>query len=334
MSEITTKFAPILLEEINKSKRILLHCHPSPDPDSVGTSLAMKLALESLNKNVTLIQGDSDIPKAFDFPGVQTIVPKSYFDIDLSEFDLFIVLDSSSKGMISNKAEINFPNNLKVIAIDHHKSNELYGHINIVDSNYSSCAELLYDLLTEMGVSMNHDIALNLFMGMYADTGGFKYGNVTSKTFETLSQLVKLAPDYPKTIFTMENSNRKQKLVYEGLLLSSLKEYCNGKVAICSISNDKIISNGISKSDMSGSIISNQIKSVIDYDIGITAIEDEPNIVKISMRTRDSAKFDLSKLAVALGGGGHMAAAGARLNMTIDEAIDKVVQNIKLIYNL
>jgi phosphoesterase RecJ-like protein len=130
MNEKIKEFSPIFLKQINQSKKILLHCHPSSDPDSVGSALAMKLALESLNKDVVLIQGDDAVPKAFDFPGVETIIQKTYFDLDLSIFDLFISLDSSSKSMISNKAEIIFPNNLKVMVIDHHKSNTKYGHFN------------------------------------------------------------------------------------------------------------------------------------------------------------------------------------------------------------
>ncbi len=334
MNEKIKDFAINFLKEVNSSKKILLHCHPSSDPDSVGSALAMKLALETLKKDVTIIQGDDSIPDAFDFPEVETIVAKSYFDIDISLFDLFISLDSSSVNMISNKAQIIFPESLKVIVIDHHKSNTQYGHINFVDSSYPSTAQLLFDLFKEIRINLNHDIALNLFIGMYTDTGGFKYGNVDSKTFQIASELVSYATDFTKTIFTLENSNKRQRLIFEGLALSSIKEFCYGKLAIATVSYDDLIRNNIKKEDIISSSISNQLKSVIGYDIGIVMIEEEKGMVKLSIRTRDSNKYDVSKLAVSLGGGGHMAAAGARLNMNIEKAIDKVVENIKVIYNL
>src|SRR3989344_9571766 len=97
ISEEVKKAAPLIFNEIKKANSILLHCHPSPDPDSVGSVLAMKFALESLGKKVTVIQGDSEIPQAFmHFPGAGDIVQKSFDEMDLKEFDLFIILDSGS----------------------------------------------------------------------------------------------------------------------------------------------------------------------------------------------------------------------------------------------
>ncbi len=334
MTDIIKDFAPLFLKEIEKSNNILLHCHPSPDPDSVGSALAMKLALESINKKVTLIQGDNEIPKSFNFPGVNTIEKKSYSEINTNVFDLFISLDSNTKKMITNKQDIVFPENLKVIVIDHHKSNEGYGHINCIDSSYPATAQILFDLFKEIKIELNHDIALNLFMGIYTDTGGFKYLNNGASTLIVASELAKYAIDYPEIIFKMENSNRKQKLIFQGLALSSVKEFCNGKVAIASVSNDQLVENNIAREDILSSTIANEIKSIIDFDIAISIVEEEKGISKISIRTRDSNKYDLSKLAITLNGGGHKAAAGARLNMTINDAINKVVEQIKLIYNL
>src|SRR3989344_3205155 len=91
-----------ILSHIEKANSILLHCHPSPDPDSVGSVLAMKCALEQMGKKATVIKGDSDIPQAFmHFPGADTIVKKNFGEVDLKNFDLFIILDSASPEMIS-----------------------------------------------------------------------------------------------------------------------------------------------------------------------------------------------------------------------------------------
>jgi phosphoesterase RecJ-like protein len=334
MSEIVKNSAPLIIDEINKAKNILLHCHPSPDPDSVGSALAMKFALEGMGKNVTLIQGDNEIPKAFDFPGVGAVEKKSYGEIDASSFDLFIALDAASPKMISFKIDVVFPDSLRVVVIDHHVSNTNYGHINCVDGTYPATAQILSDLFKEMNVRLTHDIALNLFMGMYSDTGGFRYGRVNSSTFRTVAELVDLAPEFAKIIFTMENSNRKESLIFDGLALSSIKEFCGGHLVIASVSNKQIVDNNIDSSKISTHKIVNDIKSVEGYDIGMSIVEIEPGFVKMSFRTRDSNKYDVSKLATALGGGGHRAAGGARLNMTLPEAINKVVETAKIIYDI
>ena len=320
--------------EIEKAKHILLHCHPSPDPDSVGSALAMKLALEQIGKKVSLIKGDSEIPKAFVFPGVDTIVQKNFFEIDIKDFDLFIILDSGSIDMISRKGNVVFPESLMTIVMDHHVSNKGYGKINHVDANYSSTSELLYDLFRKIDIQINHDIALNLFMGMYTDTGGFRYGESGVKTLKVASELALLAPDYQKTIFIMENNNTKESLIFESMLLSSLNMYFDGKLALAYVSHNDLIKNNIKEDNRFTGYISNKLKSIIGVEIAGTLIEVNPNEVKLSFRSRDVKNYDISRLASALGGGGHKAAAGATIKISLPEAIEKVVKIIKELYNI
>jgi len=81
-SELKEK-VPLILAEINKAESVLLYCHPSPDPDSVCSALAMKLVLQQLGKKTAIIKGDSEIPEAFmHFPGAKEIIMKSYWEID------------------------------------------------------------------------------------------------------------------------------------------------------------------------------------------------------------------------------------------------------------
>src|ERR1035437_6801700 len=110
MTDIVKKEAPKILAAIKSANNILLHCHPSPDPDSVGSALAMKFALEQLGKKATVIKGDSVIPQAFmHFPGANDIVQKNFGEVDLKEFDLFISLDAGGLNMISSLRPIIIP---------------------------------------------------------------------------------------------------------------------------------------------------------------------------------------------------------------------------------
>ena len=335
MTKTVQEAAPKILEAIKASKSILLHCHPSPDPDSVGSALAMKFALEQLGKKATVIRGDSEIPQAFmHFPGADSIVPKNFFEVDLKEFDLFIVLDTASVEMISKRGQFKLPLNILTIAIDHHISNTKFSEINLVDSSSPATAFILYKLFKEWKITLTKDIAANLFIGMYTDSGGFKYPPTGYEVFQAAAELSKIFPDFYKLIFTMENSRSKDSVYYEALALNSIKVYLNENVVIAAVSNKELKDKNIPASMASESNVDNLIKSVIGWNVGIQATEVEPNKVKISLRTRDSEKFDVSKLAVALGGGGHKAAAGATLTMPLPEAIEKIVQTAKEIYNL
>ena len=341
MTDTVKQLAPSILDIIKGSSHVLLHCHPSPDPDSVGSALAMKLALESLGKKVTLIAGDSIVPEAFShFPSFETIVVKNFFEIDLTLFDLFIIQDSGSLEMISRKGPIVFPASMKTVVIDHHVSNTKYAReVNLVDSTYPATAQLLFDLFTLWNIHISPEIATNLFVGMFTDTGGFKYAGTTHDTFATAAALSEICPDFHTYIFEMENANRPGMLAFEGFALSHIETFPVGVssaaassgpfIAIAAISKADIDRLGLTAEDVSAHRISNQLKSVVGWDVGVGLTELISGEVKASFRTRDATRYDLSKIAPSLGGGGHKAAAGATLLCSIDEAKKKIVDAVR-----
>ncbi|HTK33571.1 MAG TPA: DHH family phosphoesterase [Candidatus Paceibacterota bacterium] len=335
ISPLILEKAPLILAEIQKATSILLHCHPSPDPDSVCSSLAMKAACEQLGKKVTIIRGDAEVlSEGFSrFPGVQTIVGKSFSEVDLSAYDLFIALDSASADRVSAKNPPVFPLPIRSINIDHHKSNTMYADINLVDMCTSATC-ILYQLFSIWGIDITHDIAVNLFMGMYTDSGGFKYYPIDHRVFQAATDLVKKAPDFVDVIFHMENSQNPQSIYFERLALDSVETFLGDNIAMASVSLKQIEDNKI-QLDSIHVDIPNKLKSVVGWNIGMMLVEREPGIVKVSMRSRDFERFDVSKLAVALGGGGHRAAAGIRFSgITLQEAKEKIVSKAKELYNL
>ncbi len=327
--------ASLILAEIKKAKSVLLHCHPAPDPDSVCSALAMKFALEQLGIKATVIKGDSVISQGFaDFPGVGEILPKNFFEINIADFDLFIILDSGSPQMISRLKPIEFPLSIKTIVIDHHASNQSYADINLIDLTSPAVAFVLFKLFKEWGIELTHDIALNLFIGIYTDTGGLRYPPTDHRVYQAVTELVGKAPAFYKAMFTMDNSNTKELLYFQAIALNSIETYLGENIVIASVSQQALTDKKILVKEISNSGISNTLISVIGWNVGILMVEVEEKRVKMSIRSRDEVKFDVSKLAVALGGGGHRAAAGAVLNMSLDEARALVVAKAKELYNL
>jgi len=294
----------------------------------------MRFVFEQFGKEVTVISGDSKIPPEFmHFPGVSDIIGKDFFEVDLSKFDLFIVLDSASLGMISRYGQINFPDSLSVVDIDHHISNDGYGNINLIEPEYPATCQILFDLFKEWGIKMNSDIAQNLFIGIYTDTL-FKYDGVTAHTFDIAANLARYIPSISKLIALMENSDTPKNISFQGFALNSIDTFLEGRLAISSVPQSFFIEKDIKDSDISPSDISSIMRSVAEWKISVSLIETEVNIIKVSIRSQDVGKYDVSRLATALGGGGHRAASGAVLNMTLDDAKKLVVLKVKELYNL
>jgi len=328
------KKAAEILDEVKKARSVLLHCHPSPDPDSVGSALAMKFALEQLGKKTTVIKGDSEIPKAFmHFPGAEDILQKNFFEIDLNEFDLFIVLDSSITG-ISRIQEVVFPPSLKVINIDHHRTNEGCGSINLIDLSYPANCLILFELFKLWNIDTDSNISANLFIGAYTDTGGFKYEGVTAETYMAAGELVSKLPDMPGLVAKMENSTTLGFLEFQAAALSTISVFHGGIIAIASVPHVVIKEKELREEDIQPSRISSFLRTVPDWKVVACAVEVPQGEVKISFRSSDSKTYDVSKLAAALGGGGHKSAAGVRMTMSLDEAIQKIVETAKVLYNL
>jgi len=336
ISPLIREKAPLILAEIKKARSILLHCHPSPDPDSVGSALAMKFALEQLGKKATVIRGDSEIPQAFmHFPGAGEIVKKNFGEVDLKEFDLFLIQDTASPEMVSRKFLPTFPLAIKTIVIDHHATNASYADINLVDLSSPATAFIIFQLFKEWGIEITPDIAADLFIGIYSDTGGLKYHPTDHRVFMAMADLVKVFPDFGKMVFTIENSETKDNLYFQAMALGSIELSCGDNLAMTVVSNADLLKKGINKESARGDVIANMLKSVIGWNIGVSIVEIEPDKIKMNFRTRDADKFDVSKLAAAVGGGGHRAAAAAVVSgISLSDAKALVVAKAKELYNL
>ena len=340
---IAKKILSHLQKETTQS--ILLHCHPNPDPDSLGSTLAMKFALESIGKKVTLIAGDSKTPSAFmHFPGASEIVPQNYFEIDLAKFDTFFILDSGATSMISRKEPVVFPPTtnptLKTIVIDHHASNTGFADINMVATHYISTTEIIFDLLQEWSIPLTKEIATNLYVGLFTDGGGFRYNRITDHSFYMAGVLYSYNHDVLKVVEVLENNTSSKSVDFLALSLTQKKVFDvgtqtasgmdKGSFVISYITFEDIQRLGLTPDDYGGNGLAAQVcKAVVGWNVVVSLIETKPGEVKCSFRTRDQVEFDVSKVAIALGGGGHKAASGATILKPIHEAINEVARVVR-----
>lgn len=334
MTDNVKQLAPQIWTQIKKSQNILLHCHPSPDADSICSALSLMHLLTDLNKKSTVIIGDSDPPLSLKhLPGFDKIQNKNFLEINLNQFDLFIIVDCSSLNQITKLGPVIFPTNLTTVVIDHHSNNKDIANINLVDVTYPATGQILYELFKIWGVNISSDIAACLYMSIYTDSGGFKYYPTGKDTLLAAADLAEIYPDFFRDIFTYENSLEPEQIAYLALAFNSIEHFFSERVAISLIPYNELSRRGIRKKHTEKMEVSNFLKAVIGWEVGITMNEVAPDEINLSFRTRDETRFDVSKIAQATGfGGGHPAAAGATLKMPIDQAKQLVLASISKVY--
>lgn len=314
-----------IFSEIQKAQSILLHLHPSPDPDSQGSALAMYHALTGLGKKVTVIKGDSDIDQNMaHMPGADKIVPKNFLEINQKDFDLFIVLDATLD-RVTSKGKISFEPHLRLVNIDHHASNKGEAHINLIDPQASSTSVMLYRLFKKWNILITNAITRNLLMGLYTDTGNLVYGNTNKEALDMVAELRDTVPEFPDDLAAFHRIDFDT-LRFESLAYSKAEKV--GDMIISCISLSDMQSQNIDPKFASASLISSILRNVRGVSLAGCLVEDEPNIIKCSFRSQDIKKYDLSVIAPQFGGGGHKPAAGALIKSSLEEAKARVLSVI------
>ena len=302
------EFAEIL-DVINKSESFIITSHIMPDGDSVGSLLAMTLFLEGLGKNVIPMVRDP-IPKRYLFlPGSEDIQKAC------DEFsDVVICLDSGDEERLGLDQPVRKYGS-RVINIDHHKTNDMFGDINYVDSKASSTGEILYDLISvRSGIDLN--IALCLYTAIVTDTGSIRYSNTSPKTLKILSHLLEIGvkPDLvSRNVF--ENKSPEAISLLKAFL-DTIEFHANGAIALSHLTQKMIDSAGAQEDDCDGLI--NWPRQIRGVEIAAFLRQIEDKVIKVGLRS--NGKMDVSKIAKAYQGGGHAKAAGFTLNTTLDRA--------------
>ncbi len=311
-----------ILEEVKKAKKILLNCHRGPDSDSVGSSLAMLQVLERMGKTVSIIC-PSEVPGDLKFlSGVEKIKQTDFASFDFSVYDLFLTIDSSNYSLVSGSKDLPQPD-IPLIVIDHHLSNVGFGEINLIDANITSSGELLFRVFEDWGVELTAEIAECLLTGIIGDTGSFQHQGVGKETLEVGANLIGLGADKDKIIYNIYRNIDLSELKMWGKFIENMqidKEYNFVWSAVSHKDYKAFGEHPYVKEDVSN-LFSPIVKGT---DFGIVMVETNEKILSISLRSRTN--FDVSKIAEELGGGGHKAASGARVEeMGFDEAVEKVL---------
>ncbi len=304
---------------VENNDSFMITSHIAPDGDSIGSVLAMTLALLKIGKKAFPVINDV-IPKKYRFLPGSNLIAKEI----ARKYDAIIVLDSGDIERLGFSKELNEYSGL-IVNIDHHKSNVSFGDINIVDSGASSVGEIIYRLL-EGKVEIDYGIALNLYTSIVTDTGSMKYSNTTAKSLKILAELVDkgVKPDYVSRQVFEKRSLSSLSLLK--LVLDTLEITADGKLASLNITKDMMEVTGAMDEDTDGII--NYAREIDGVEVAVIFKESEKSLIKVGFRSNEWV--DVRKIAEVFNGGGHLRAAGCNIKYPLEKAREIVLNTVKM----
>lgn len=306
-----------ILKAIGDNTAFLAHAHLGPDADSIGSTLALKLGLESIGKVVTIYCED-------EIPEFASILPhiNQFENTNLNQAlrtypaDAYLSLDSAKWDLITTDSPI--PEfKIPVINIDHHPDNALKQKLAWVNPEAASTAEMIFYLLTELEINITAEIATCLLFGLLGDTGAFQNLNTNANSLRLAALLIDKGADYATTVVQLTRSHLFNDLKAWGTLLNNLKISADGSFVYTTLSYDEAQTIGHTPEvSLFANVI---IGRVAGTKFGAVLIEKKSGITKGSIRARH-LDVDVRELASLLGGGGHPGAAGFKIEKPLKAA--------------
>jgi len=311
-----------ICEAIKKSDNFLITAHLDPEPDALGSELAVYELVTKLGKKAVIIN-DEKVPEHYKFLEGVDIIKTEPEDADLLESA--IVLDCPTV-VRAGKVKKYLKKIKNVINIDHHISNEKFGAANWVKPDASSTAEMVYFIYKRMGVDISKRVALYIYIAILTDTGSFNYSNTSSVTHEVVSELLGygLSPHIISNYVYESKAYADIKLL--GKVLSTMTLTGRGKISYVVCTNEMIKKTGSSMSATQDFV--NFARSINGVIVSMIIREEEgkKNSFKISMRSKNDVS--VNAIAAHFGGGGHKYAAGCRMKGTLKDVKKKLITRI------
>ena len=301
------KCAALLKEQDN----ILILTHAHPDGDTLGCGFGLCRALIKMGKKARVINAD-EIPHKYDY---------LYADMPALDFkeNYIVAVDVATENLLGGIAQA-YSGKIN-LCIDHHGTNTEFAE-NLYLRETAAACELIYEVVTELGVEMDKDIANCLFTGISTDTGCFRYASVTASTFRIASKLLECGADNGYVNRVMFETKTKTYARLERLAMDSMKLYCDDKVAIMTVTQEMYKKSGSNEQETEAlAPLTRQVEGV---EIGVTIREKPDGTCKASFRTFE--KINAAELAKFFGGGGHPQAAACRLDCSVDEAVKLLIE--------
>src|SRR5438093_809507 len=301
-----------IVDLIRSRERFVLSSHARPDGDSIGSQLAMAYALRALGKQAVVVNADPAPPPLQQFPGVPDIVLASKVE---GAFDAAIIMECGDL----TRTGVEGLDRFFVVNIDHHPDNTLYGAINWFDAGAAACGEMVFELISALGIQLTVNIATHIYVAILTDTGSFHYSNISPRTFDICREAIEAGVDPVRVARNVYDSNNMGRLKLFGAVLSAMQIDATGRIAIVYLDHEMARAAGGTYEDTEGLI--NLPLTVKEIQAVVFFKQSEGEEYRVSMRSK--GEIDIGAVAKQFGGGGHKNAAGCTVTGPID-ALQKV----------
>lgn len=312
-----------VIDRLTESQAIFLSTHINPDGDAIGSLIALGLGLQQHGKHIYLYN-DGPIPAVYRFlPGVQLVqqaLPES------TAWDTAVVLDCGTLDRIG--VAVDFVRKLpQVINIDHHVTNTNFGQYRLVDSTACSSAEIVYQLLKRMAVTIDTAIATSIYTGILTDTGSFRFANTNSAAYTICSEMVQAGVDPYTVAQHVYGTYSLGRIKLLNMALDSIEISANGKLSLMTLTQDMFRETDTNPEDVDGMI--NYAKRIEDVKVAALIMENENGAVqkRYHVSLRSDGTVDVAEIAASFGGGGHFNAAGFGVESSL-KALKKTINSI------
>lgn len=322
-----------IIKKLKNSKKILLTTHTNPDGDAIGSALALFHYLRENGLNVQIIISD-DVPRNLQFLSGSKFVETynhNRHNSFIKSVDTVVFLDLNDISRTRLLSQVLEQSSAFKIVIDHHTNPKYFADLLYSDIESSSTGELVYRLIkSDENFKMNRDIAENIYVAIMTDTGSFRFQKTNAEVHRIIAELIECGAD-PYHIYDFVYNQNPLKIVrLLGLALSKMQLQHNGKVCIMIIDRNDFAATGTNFRDTEFFV--DRTLSVEGVEIGILLTEViERGEFKISFRSKGNVQ--VNGLAEALGGGGHINAAGATIkSLSLDTALKSVLNQLNRYY--
>ncbi len=308
-----------IISKIKASQHLLVASHSDPDGDAVSSVLALGLALNKLDKKVTLYNA-SPIPAVYRFlPSVEHISDRIK---KAKTYDVALILDCGDLSRVGN-AEETLRQIPVIINIDHHISNTEFGDIQLVDANACATAEIVYRLIKALDAPMDKAIATSIYTGILTDTGSFRFSNTNQAAFAISQEMAQLGVEPYRVAQHVFGTYSLERIKLLNLALDSLEISENGKLSVMTVTKAMFDFTKTQPEDVDGMI--NYGRRIQDVKVA-ALIQEQKNGKKRSnglrsfhVSLRSDGSVDVAAMAGAFGGGGHAGAAGFQVETTLSK---------------